>query len=87
MYFLCIFVGKLMVMILGETLGNKIFDSVYEITYREVRDSVKDYTTVVLMWSTQNIVYTPIHLQTYNLIYWNIGDNIMKKYDEKNDNR
>ena len=74
-------------MILGETLGNKIFDSVYKITYREVRDSVKDYTTVGLMWSTQNIIYTPIHTQTYNLIYWNVGDNIIKKYDEKNDNR
>ena len=74
-------------MILGETLGNKIFDSVYKITYREVRDSVKDYTTVGLMWSTQNIIYTPIHIQTYNLIYWNINDSIIKKYDEKNDNR
>ena len=73
-------------MILGETLGNKIFDSVYKITYREVRDSVKDYTTVGLMWSTQNIIYTPIHIQTYNLIYWNINDSIIKKYDEKNDN-
>lgn len=72
---------------LGETLGNKIFDSVYKITYREVRDSVKDYTTVGLMWSTQNIIYTPIHIQTYNLIYWNIGDNIINKYDEKNGNR
>ena len=87
MYFLCIFVGKLIVMILGETLGNKIFDSVYEITYREVRDSVKDYMTSGLMWSTQNIIYTPIHLQTYNLIYWNIAFNIINKYDEKNGNR
>jgi hypothetical protein len=83
MYFLCIFVGELIVMILGETLGNKIFDSVYKITYREVRDSVKDYTTVGLMWSTQNIIYTPIHLQTYNLIYWNVVFNIINKYDEK----
>ena len=72
---------------LGETLGNKIFDSVYKITYREVRDSVKDYTTVGLMWSTKNIIYTPIHLQTYNLIYWNIVFNIINKYDEKNGNR
>lgn len=72
---------------LGETLGNKIFDSVYEITYREVRESVKAYMTSGLMWSTQNIIYTPIHTQTYNLIYWNINDSIIKKYDEKNDNR
>ena len=74
-------------MILGETLGNKIFDSVYEITYREVRESVKAYMTSGLMWSTQNIIYTPIHIQTYNLIYWTINANIIKKYDEKNDNR
>ena len=72
---------------LGETLGNKIFESVYDITYREVCESVKAYMTSGLMWSTQKIIYTPIHIQTYNLIYWNIGTNIMKKYDEKNDNR
>jgi hypothetical protein len=72
---------------LGEPLGNKIFDSVYEITYREVRESVKAYMTSGLMWSTQYIVYTPIHTQTYNLIYWNVGDNIIKKNKKKNDNR
>lgn len=74
-------------MILGETLGNKIFDSVYEILYSEVRKSVKAYMTSGLMWTTQYIVYTPIHIQTYNLIYWNINDSIIKKYDEKNDIR
>ena len=79
--------AKLTIMILGETLGDKIFESIYEITYLEVRISVKAYMTSGLMWSTQKIIYTPIHLQTYNLIYWNIGTNIMKKYDEKNGNR
>ena len=72
---------------LGKPLSNIVFDSVYEITYHEVRNSVKLFITSGLMWSTQYILYTPIHRQTYNLIYWNIEGNIINKYDEKNGNR
>ena len=37
---------------LGEPLCNKVLDCFYEITYREVRESVKAYMTSGLMWST-----------------------------------
>jgi hypothetical protein len=72
---------------LGKPLCDKVFDCFYEITYIAVRKSVKGCITSGLMWSTQYVIYTPIHTQTYNLIYWNVGDNIIKKYDGKNDNR